>query len=182
MRAILQVRNIAEARGYNLTRLQQETHLNMGVVSRYWHNKIRAVSFDVLEKIATVLNVGVVRLITDITSAEMEEALDDLYEAIRRNWLAQPDTKTTLAQGLSKILSHPDFNNARLQYDLIERLAREYAVLNRDKQDTTEASQPQQSPDDVARELVLLNEIRELDAKTKKPTAREIERHREENV
>lgn len=162
MRAILQVRKVAEDLGYNQTRLQKETRLNMGVIQRYWHNKVREVSFDVLEKIADVLHVGIQYLITDIENAEMEETLDGLYRAIQKTWLEQPTTKDAFARGLSRILSHQDLN-ARLQYELIDRFGREYAILHQGDLVAAEAGKPAKNPDEVTREMSLMNEIMELD-------------------
>ena len=70
--AKLRVREIAEKRGYNLTQLQLDTRVNMGVTGRYWHNKVRAVSLDILERLAGVLQVTVSDLIDNETAGEAD--------------------------------------------------------------------------------------------------------------
>jgi len=61
--ARLRVKEVAIEQGYGLSRLQMDAHLNISIVGRYWHNKVRAVSLDILERLASVLQVNVTDLI-----------------------------------------------------------------------------------------------------------------------
>ncbi len=58
----LQVKELAEARGFNISSLQRESKLDMGMVRRYWYNEgkgqpLDGVSLSALGKIAAVLGV-----------------------------------------------------------------------------------------------------------------------------
>lgn len=77
--ATLQVDKIAQARGVNMSRLQVDSKLGMSIVARYWHNKVRAVSLDVLEALARALRVQVTDLIdNDATEVQGADILADI--------------------------------------------------------------------------------------------------------
>ncbi len=66
----LQVKEMAEARGLNMSQLQRQTGLTMGMVRRYWYNEGKGQSLDgvqlsALSKIAAVLGVRTGELIYD---------------------------------------------------------------------------------------------------------------------
>ncbi len=63
--AMLKVDQVAKSRGYSQARLSMESRINPSVLSRYWNNKIRSVSLDILEILASVLQVGVTDLISN---------------------------------------------------------------------------------------------------------------------
>jgi transcriptional regulator with XRE-family HTH domain len=63
--AMLKVDEIARSRGYSQARLSMESRVNPSVLSRYWHNQVRAVSLDILEALARVLGVEVTDLISN---------------------------------------------------------------------------------------------------------------------
>lgn len=76
--AVLKVDVIAKAKGISMSRLQLDSRLNMSIVGRYWHNKIRSVDLDVLSKIAKALDVQVTDLIAE-AEAEAEDAQEREY-------------------------------------------------------------------------------------------------------
>ncbi len=68
MTARLRVKELAEARGLNISQLQRQSGLTMGMVRRYWYNEgkegqLDGVSLSALHKIASVLGVQVGELI-----------------------------------------------------------------------------------------------------------------------
>lgn len=67
--ATLKVDTIAKAKGVSMSRLQLDSRLNMSIISRYWHNKVRSVDLDVLGKIAKALDVSVTDLIEETSGS-----------------------------------------------------------------------------------------------------------------
>jgi len=70
----LRLREIAEARGFNISQLQRQTGLDMGMIRRYWYNEGRKgplteVNLIALDKIAQVLGVKP----GDLLASGMEE-------------------------------------------------------------------------------------------------------------
>ena len=62
MSARLRVKDLAEERGLNMSQLQRQTGLTMGMIRRYWYNQgkegqLDGVSLSALNKIAQVLGV-----------------------------------------------------------------------------------------------------------------------------
>ena len=62
MAARLRVKELAEARGLNMSQLQRRSGLTMGMIRRYWYNEgkerqLDGVSLSALAKIAHVLGV-----------------------------------------------------------------------------------------------------------------------------
>jgi transcriptional regulator with XRE-family HTH domain len=62
---LLRVKEIAESKGYNILRLSRESGVHYSTVLQYWHNRLRRVDFEVLQKLARALNVTVKDLIAD---------------------------------------------------------------------------------------------------------------------
>lgn len=58
----LKVREIAEAKGYNMSKLQRQADIAFGTVKRIWRDPHASVTTDTLEKIARVLNVSIAEL------------------------------------------------------------------------------------------------------------------------
>lgn len=74
----LRVKELAEERGFNMSQLQRQTGLTMGMVRRYWYNEgkegqLDGVSLSALNKIAHVLGVRPGELIA--SESELEEQL-----------------------------------------------------------------------------------------------------------
>jgi transcriptional regulator with XRE-family HTH domain len=55
--ARLQLRELAESRGLNMSQVQRQTGLSMGQVRRYWYNDTTLVALDALSALAKLLNV-----------------------------------------------------------------------------------------------------------------------------
>ena len=53
----LRLRELAEARGLNMSQVQRQTGLTMGQVRRYWYNDTSLVALDALSALARLLNV-----------------------------------------------------------------------------------------------------------------------------
>lgn len=56
---VLRIAELAQDRGYSITRLQHETGLSASTVRRYWHNRVQRVGLLILEAFARVLEVSV---------------------------------------------------------------------------------------------------------------------------
>ena len=48
---------MAEECGLNMSQVQRQSGLTMGMVRRYWRNEVREVSLDALDRLATLLGV-----------------------------------------------------------------------------------------------------------------------------
>jgi len=53
----LKLRELAEQRNLNLSQVQRETGLTMGLVRRYWYNDTSSVQLDAICKLALLLDV-----------------------------------------------------------------------------------------------------------------------------
>lgn len=53
----LQVREVAESQGYNITTLARAAQLNIETVRGLWHNHVRRLDLDTFSKVATTLSV-----------------------------------------------------------------------------------------------------------------------------
>lgn len=83
--AMLQLDKVAQGKGYNMAKLQVASRLNMSIVSRYWHNKVRSVSLDILEDFAKVLGVQVTDLISDEPEVQGDDIKADIEELRKSN-------------------------------------------------------------------------------------------------
>jgi transcriptional regulator with XRE-family HTH domain len=62
------VKDVAEPKGYTMTRLARETGVSFNTIKRLWKNPTLGANVDTLARIARVLNVSVNDLIEDTTS------------------------------------------------------------------------------------------------------------------
>lgn len=65
MKQRLKVREIAEQRGWTQSKLQRAADINNRTMSGIWHDPYRRVTYEVLVKIARVLNVEVADLVVE---------------------------------------------------------------------------------------------------------------------
>lgn len=65
MKQRLKIREIAEQQGWTQAKLQRAADVNSRTMSGIWHNQYRRVSYEVLTKIARVLNVEVAKLVEE---------------------------------------------------------------------------------------------------------------------
>ncbi len=68
--ARLRLKELAEERGFNISQMQRQSGLDMGMVRRYWYNQGRTgplneVNLEALAKLAQVLGVKPGDLLTD---------------------------------------------------------------------------------------------------------------------
>jgi len=61
----LRVKELAEERGYNMSRLQRQADVAFNTIKRIWRDPHASVNTDTLEKIARVLGVTVKDLFED---------------------------------------------------------------------------------------------------------------------
>lgn len=52
------LKEVAEAKGYKMYRLQKETGLDAGLIRRYWHNKTTSIDLRYLDRLCVFLGVG----------------------------------------------------------------------------------------------------------------------------
>ena len=72
----LRVREVAQAKGFNLSRLQRRSGLTMGMIRRYWYNETTQVSLDALGTLAHLLEVKSGELLIDEAETEKVFAPD----------------------------------------------------------------------------------------------------------
>jgi transcriptional regulator with XRE-family HTH domain len=65
MRQRLKVRAIAEQQGWTQAKLQRAADVNSRTMSGIWHDPYRRVTYEVLLKIARVLNVEITQLVEE---------------------------------------------------------------------------------------------------------------------
>jgi len=65
MRQRLKIREIAEQQGWTQSKLQRAADVNSRTMSGIWHDPYRRVTYEVLVKIARVLNVEVAELVEE---------------------------------------------------------------------------------------------------------------------
>lgn len=77
----LRIKELAEARGWNISRLQIESRLSMGTIRRYWYStadgsddgeKLKRIDFDILEAIAKAMGIRSIDLIEEATVTTLE--------------------------------------------------------------------------------------------------------------
>lgn len=68
----LQLRELAEARGLNISQVQRQTGLDMGLVRRYWYNESGEVRLAALDTLATLLDVDPGELLTRAVEGQPE--------------------------------------------------------------------------------------------------------------
>ncbi len=61
----LKLRELAERKGFNMSRLQRRSGLTMGMIRRYWLNETGEVKLDALGMLAQLLEVKPGDLLTD---------------------------------------------------------------------------------------------------------------------
>lgn len=62
----LRVKQVAQAKGFTMAKLQREADINLKTIQAIWHNPRHNASLDTLDKIAAVLRVPVTELIEDV--------------------------------------------------------------------------------------------------------------------
>lgn len=68
----LRLRELAQARGLNISQVQRQTGLTMGQVQRYWYNDTTLVALDALGVLARLLNVTPGELLAPDPSRDVE--------------------------------------------------------------------------------------------------------------
>ncbi len=69
--ARLRLRELAEDRGLNMSQVQRQSGLTMGMVRRYWYNEVREVSLDALDKLAALLGVEPGELLSEESESKI---------------------------------------------------------------------------------------------------------------
>jgi transcriptional regulator with XRE-family HTH domain len=59
------VRDVAEPKGYTMTRLARETGVSFNTIKRLWKNPTLGANIDTLSKIARVLQVSIAELVEE---------------------------------------------------------------------------------------------------------------------
>ncbi len=82
----LRLKELAEARGLNISQLQRQSGLEMGMVRRYWYNEgtrgpLHEVNLIALTKLAQVLGVHPRELIVSGSEEELEEMFSPVLAA-----------------------------------------------------------------------------------------------------
>lgn len=72
--ARLKIREVAEAKGYSMGRLQRDAGVTMKVIQRVWRNPDHDISFTTLKKIAAALQVPLRDLIEEDDPPHTQEA------------------------------------------------------------------------------------------------------------
>jgi transcriptional regulator with XRE-family HTH domain len=62
----LRVKEVAQAKGFTMAKLQRAADINLKTIQAIWHNPRHNVSLNTLDKIAAVLGVPVTELIEDV--------------------------------------------------------------------------------------------------------------------
>ena len=62
----LRVKEVAQAKGFTMARLQRVADINLKTIQAIWHNPQHDASFKTLDKIAKALGVPVTELIEDV--------------------------------------------------------------------------------------------------------------------
>ena len=85
----LRVKEVAQARGFTIARLERTAGIDIKTVRSIWHNPRHNASFDTLEKIAAALGVSVTTLIEDDNPSTQAESaaqigpLDQITQGLR---------------------------------------------------------------------------------------------------
>ncbi len=56
--ARLRLHEVAEQKGLNMSQLQRQSGLTIGMIRRYWYNETTEVSLEALDKLAVLLGVA----------------------------------------------------------------------------------------------------------------------------
>jgi DNA-binding Xre family transcriptional regulator len=80
-KAQLQVKELAEAKGWNISDLSFAARLAYPQAHRIWHNNVSQLNFETLARIAEALNVRVGDLFADTINSDNEENRSPRYEA-----------------------------------------------------------------------------------------------------
>ncbi len=62
----LRVKEVAQARGFTMSRLQRAADINLKTIQAIWHDPRHNASLNTLDKLAEVLGVPVTELIEDV--------------------------------------------------------------------------------------------------------------------
>ncbi len=65
----LRVKEVAQAKGFTMARLQRVADINLKTLQAIWHNPQHDASLNTLDKLAKALNVPVTELIEDVAEA-----------------------------------------------------------------------------------------------------------------
>ena len=65
----LRVKEVAQAKGFTMAKLQRAADINLKTMQAIWHNPQHDASFKTLDKIAKALGVPVTELIEDVPDA-----------------------------------------------------------------------------------------------------------------
>lgn len=52
----IKLKEIAESKGLNMSQVQRQTGLTMGLVRRYWHNQTKEIKLSSIESLCKLLN------------------------------------------------------------------------------------------------------------------------------
>lgn len=66
----LRVKEVAQARGFTMARLQRAADINLKTIQAIWHNPQHDASLNTLDKIAKALGVPVTELIEDVPEGQ----------------------------------------------------------------------------------------------------------------
>ncbi|HBW48433.1 MAG TPA: transcriptional regulator [Herpetosiphon sp.] len=53
----LRLNEVSEQKGFNMSQLQRQSGLTIGMIRRYWYNETTEVNLEALDKLATLLGV-----------------------------------------------------------------------------------------------------------------------------
>ncbi len=84
----LRVKEVAQAKGFTMARLQRAADINLKTIQAIWHDPRHNASLNTLDKIAKVLGVPVTDLIEDVP--------EDTQHASRKSKKIAEDTDTYL--------------------------------------------------------------------------------------
>lgn len=107
--ARLRLKDLAEARGLNISQLQHKTGLDIGMVRRYWHNEgtrgqLTEVNLEALDKIAEALNVQPGDLLTSSPERSRRSILE--LRGSARSYgnvlIVQPTSERNVTHGMGR--------------------------------------------------------------------------------
>src|SRR5258706_12288465 len=79
----LKVKEVAEAKGYNMSSLSRASDVSFGTIKRMWRNPYSGATIDTLAKIARVLHVSLSDLVEDTPLTVLHERLKGLVAVCR---------------------------------------------------------------------------------------------------
>ena len=86
MKIRLRVKEVAQAKGFTMARLQRAADINLKTIQAIWHDPRHNASLNTLDKIAKVLGVPVTDLIEDVP--------EDTQQASRKSKKIAEDSDT----------------------------------------------------------------------------------------